>query len=228
MNRLSWTDYFFNIAAVVSTRSTCIRRHYGAVIVKDNRIIATGYNGAACGEQHCIDKGCWREEHNIPHGTQYEKCVSIHAEANAIMQAGIQNCYGGTLYLVGFDMVEKKSLKNPEPCEMCARLIKNAKLQVVTSYVDYAIQVLISNSNIGVSPNDIMQLSLLLKNNTIFTVKSAKHPRSLRYFANIGECVCRLELEDGEFAGKNLYVLVDSCDVSKLRLVEHVRSVDIL
>ena len=89
MGRISKPEYYLNIAKAVALRSTCIRRKYGAVIVKDDRIIATGYNGSARGERNCCDTGeCWREMNNIPHGERYEECVAVHAEDNAISQAG--------------------------------------------------------------------------------------------------------------------------------------------
>ena len=123
MNRISKDEYYLQIAATVSLRSTCIRRQYGAVIVKDDRIISTGYNGSARGETNCCDVGeCWREAHGIPHGHQYEKCVAVHAEDNAISQAG-REALGATLYLAGF---ENGKAIPAVPCAMCERKIKNA------------------------------------------------------------------------------------------------------
>ena len=88
MARISKRDYYLEIAKTVALRSTCLRRQYGAVIVKDDIIIATGYNGAARGETNCCDVGqCWREANGIPHGERYEECVAVHAEDNAISQA---------------------------------------------------------------------------------------------------------------------------------------------
>ena len=123
MSRLSKREYYLEIAKAVAKRSTCVRRQYGAVIVKDDRIIATGYNGSARGEVNCCDVGeCWRETHGIPHGEQYEKCVAVHAEDNAISQAG-RDAKGASLYLVGF---ENGKLIEAVPCVMCQRKIKNA------------------------------------------------------------------------------------------------------
>ena len=123
MERISKRDYYLEIAKTVSLRSTCMRRQYGAVIVKDDRIISTGYNGSARGEANCCDVGyCWRESHGIPHGEQYEKCVAVHAEDNAISQAG-RETIGGTLYLAGF---ENGTPIVAKPCLMCERKIKNA------------------------------------------------------------------------------------------------------
>jgi len=139
MERISKQDYYLKIASEVAKRSTCLRRQYGAVIVKNDEIIATGYNGAPRGDENCCDVGsCWRDRHNIPHGEQYEKCVAVHAEANAIISASRNEMLGSTLYLYGFEGFDKP-IENPEPCIMCNRLIKNAgidrvinKLGVVT------------------------------------------------------------------------------------------------
>ena len=114
----------------VAKRSTCLRRQYGAVIVKDDRIISTGYNGSARGEANCCDVGyCWRQEHNVPPGEQYEKCVAIHAEDNAISQAG-RDTIGATMYLAGFD---NGKLISAKPCVMCERKIRNAGIMAVVT-----------------------------------------------------------------------------------------------
>lgn len=124
--------YYLDIAAKVASRSTCIRRQYGAVIVKNDSIVSTGYNGAPRGETNCIDVGkCYRAEHDIPHGEQYEKCRAVHAEANAILSASPGQMHGATLYLAGFEECER--LKRPAPCEMCRRLIANAGIRTVIS-----------------------------------------------------------------------------------------------
>lgn len=130
--RPSKEEYYFNIALAVAMRSTCLRRKYGAVIVKDDRIISTGYNGAALGEQNCTDVGlCLREEQNIPHGERYELCQAVHAEANAILNADPADMIGATLYLAGWE--NGKIIPRPVPCDMCARLIRNARIgKVVT------------------------------------------------------------------------------------------------
>jgi dCMP deaminase len=134
MNRISKQDYYLNIARQVASRSTCLRRKYGAVIVKNDEIISTGYNGSSRGEQNCCDKGvCWREEHNIPHGEQYEKCVAVHAEQNAIISAERSKMIGATLYLAGIDVQTGKFIEDAEPCLICSRMIKNAGItEVVT------------------------------------------------------------------------------------------------
>ena len=135
MTRPSKHKYYIGIAEAVAKRSTCLRRQYGAVIVKDDRIISTGYNGSARGMENCCDKGvCWREEHGIPHGQQYEKCQAVHAEANAIINANPSDMIGATLYLAGFEYGLPMSY--PEPCEMCGRMIINAQLNGVVTRAD--------------------------------------------------------------------------------------------
>ena len=121
--RATKREYYLNIAKAVAQRSTCLRRQYGAVIVKDDVIIATGYNGSARG-----DENCWREAHGVPHGQQYEKCLAVHAEANAIISANGQDMIGSTLYLAGF---ENGRLIHAEPCLMCSRMIRNARIECV-------------------------------------------------------------------------------------------------
>lgn len=120
--RASWDEYFMEIAEIVKTRSTCLRRHVGAVIVKDNRIITTGYNGAPSGMEHCIDKGgCYREKMNIPSGQRHELCRALHAEQNAVIQAakfGISTD-GATIYIT------------LQPCVICSKIIINAGIKRV-------------------------------------------------------------------------------------------------
>lgn len=134
VGRISKTDYYLGIARAVSLRSTCLRRRYGAVIVKNDEIIATGYNGAPRGEQNCCDSGeCYRQRMGIPHGEQYEKCVAVHAEQNAIISASRSEMIGATLYLYGWDVETGKSI-DAAPCLICDRLIRNAGIaDVVTS-----------------------------------------------------------------------------------------------
>lgn len=130
--RPSKTKYYLDIAASVAARSTCLRRQYGAVIVKNDVIIATGYNGAARDKGNCCDVGyCYREANNIPHGERYEKCKSVHAEANAIISASREEMFGSTLYLAGFENGVR--LEDPAPCEMCERLIVNAGIRKVVT-----------------------------------------------------------------------------------------------
>lgn len=123
-DRIDKDTYYMNIAKAVSMRSTCLRRQYGAVIVKNDEIIATGYNGAPRGEENCCDVGmCWREANNIPHGEQYEKCVAVHAEQNAIISAPRDEMIGSTLYLYGS---ENGVTINAALCDICRRMIRNA------------------------------------------------------------------------------------------------------
>ena len=127
--RISKSEYYLNIAKAVAQRSTCIRRQYGAVIVKNDEIIATGYNGSARGEENCCDIGtCWRERNNIPHGQQYEKCVAVHAEQNAIISAPRDKLIGSTIYIYGEENGETIEAR---PCEICHRMILNAGIENV-------------------------------------------------------------------------------------------------
>ena len=122
-----WDKRFMELTEHISGWSSCIRgnRHVGAIVVRDKRVIATGYNGAPRGEPNCCDVGeCYREAHGIPHGEQYEKCVAVHAECNAIISASRKEMLGATLYLAGFE--GGKPLEDPQPCLICNRLIKNA------------------------------------------------------------------------------------------------------
>lgn len=128
--RISKHDYYLGIARAVARRSTCIRRQYGAVIVKNDEIISTGYNGSPRGEPNCCDVGyCWRERNGITHGEQYEKCNAIHAEQNAIMSAARKDMIGATLYLAGVE--NGRELTDVAPCTICERLIKNAGIENV-------------------------------------------------------------------------------------------------
>lgn len=135
MERPSKVKYYLDIAAAVAARSTCIRRQYGAVIVKNDTIVSTGYNGTARGLVNCCDLNeCYREAHNIPHGQQYEKCKAVHAEANAIINASREEMSGAILFLAGFENGER--MKNPTPCEMCSRMITNSGIRRVISCED--------------------------------------------------------------------------------------------
>lgn len=123
---------YLRIAAEVARGSTCLRRQYGAIIVREDEIIATGYNGAPRGDANCCDVGtCWRIEHNIPHGEQYEKCVAVHAEMNAIISAARRDMVGGTIYLVGRDARTGALLTDATSCFMCRRLVINSGLEKV-------------------------------------------------------------------------------------------------
>ena len=127
MERTSKENYYLDIAQTVSKRSTCLRKRYGAIIVKNDVIISTGYNGAPRGRKNCNDLNyCMRDAMNIPRGERYEMCRSVHAEANAIIAASRENMLGATLYLVGRDMKSGELIEDATSCIMCRRLIINA------------------------------------------------------------------------------------------------------
>ena len=131
--RPDWDEYFLNIAQEVGKRSTCLRRRYGAIIVKDKIIVSTGYNGAPRGEANCIDTGiCERERLHIPKGERYELCVAVHAEQNAIINADPLKTQNATIYIVGVNVVDE-SYASGEPCLLCRRMIKNAQIAEVVS-----------------------------------------------------------------------------------------------
>ena len=132
MERISKENYYLNIAETVLERSTCLRRLYGAIIVKNDEIISTGYNGAPRGRANCSDLGyCSREAMKIPRGERYELCRSVHAEANAIISASRRDMAGGTIYLVGRDARTGELLSDATSCSMCRRLVINAGLEKV-------------------------------------------------------------------------------------------------
>jgi dCMP deaminase len=119
--RPSWDEYFMRIAMLAATRSTCLRRQVGAVIVKNKKVLATGYNGSPAGLKHCLEIGCLREELKIPSGQRHELCRAIHAEQNAIIQAATSgiSIEGGTLYSTTF------------PCILCAKMLINARIREI-------------------------------------------------------------------------------------------------
>lgn len=128
--RISKDEYYLRIAEAVLQRSTCLRRKYGAVIVQNDVIVSTGYNGSPRGMKNCCDTGlCEREKHNVPKGERYELCVAIHAEDNAISAAGRDKCLGSTLYICGMEM--DGSYAKPDPCLMCNRKILNSGISKV-------------------------------------------------------------------------------------------------
>ncbi|MBE6550747.1 MAG: dCMP deaminase family protein [Ruminococcaceae bacterium] len=125
--RCSKENYYLDIAQTVAKRSTCLRRHYGAIIVKNDIIISTGYNGAPRGRQNCCDLNyCMREKMNIPRGERYELCRSVHAEANAIIAAKRDEMLDSTLYLVCLDGATDEVVGGVSSCQMCKRLVINA------------------------------------------------------------------------------------------------------
>ena len=132
MDRISKANYYLDIAQTVLERATCLRRVYGAIIVKNDEIISTGYNGAPRGRANCVDLGyCSREAMRVPRGERYELCRSVHAEANAIISASRRDMVGGTLYLVGRDARTGELLGDATSCSMCRRQIINAGLEKV-------------------------------------------------------------------------------------------------
>ena len=124
--------YYLNIAKEVARRSTCLRRWYGAVIVKNDQIISTGYAGAARGAVNCSDTGvCPRQQANIPRGERYELCRSVHAEMNAIIHAARADMIDSTLYLSGLNAEDGSIVNGARPCKICTRLIINAGIKTV-------------------------------------------------------------------------------------------------
>ncbi len=132
MERRDKTNYYLDIAETVSKRGTCIRRNFGAIIVKNDEIISTGYTGAPRGRKNCSDLGfCKREQLNVPRGTRYELCRSVHAEANCIISAARRDMIDSTLYLVGIDVKTGALVPNANSCSMCKRLIINAGIKKI-------------------------------------------------------------------------------------------------
>lgn len=123
-------NYYLDIADAVTERSTCLRRKWGAVIVNNDEIISTGYNGAPRGRKNCDDLGyCLREKLNIPRGERYELCRSVHAEQNAIISAARKDMIGATLYMVGKDSKTGEYVENSNSCAMCKRVVINAGIK---------------------------------------------------------------------------------------------------
>jgi dCMP deaminase len=146
-DRPSWDEYFMGIARMVRQRSTCMRRKVGAIIVKDKRILATGYNGAPKGMKHCSEVGCLRETEDIPSGERHELCRGIHAEQNAIVQSAAFGVpiQGSTLYCTHF------------PCVLCAKMLINAgicELIVLESYPDDLSHEMLREAGIRISVMD--------------------------------------------------------------------------
>ncbi len=125
-------NYYLDIAQSVAGRGTCLRRRYGAIIVKNDEIISTGYNGAPRGRKNCIDLGrCVREELNVPSGERYELCRSVHAEANCIISAPRRDMLGSTLYLACLEGKSDELMAGTNSCTMCKRQIINAGIETV-------------------------------------------------------------------------------------------------
>ena len=141
MERISKINYYLDIAQTVAERSTCLRKAFGAIIVKNDTIVSTGYNGAPRGRKNCMDLGyCTREALNIPSGERYELCRSVHAEMNAIISAARRDPLGSTMYLAGRQAATGELLQHATSCTMCRRLIINAGIErmvIRTGEMDY-------------------------------------------------------------------------------------------
>ena len=143
MNRPTWDEYFMEMAELARTRTTCLRRGVGAVIVKDNRVLATGYNGTPKGIAHCEEVGCLRQQLNVPSGKQHELCRGLHAEQNAIIQAACLGVpiEGATLYCT------------TQPCVICSKMLINAgikRIVIKEAYPDELAQQMIKEAGIQV------------------------------------------------------------------------------
>ncbi len=127
-SRPSWQEYFMDITELVAQRATCTRRKVGAILVRDKRIISTGYNGAPAKVSHCLDVGCLREQQGIPSGERHELCRGLHAEQNAIIQAALHgtSIEGATLYCTN------------KPCAICSKMIINARIVEIFYKEGYA------------------------------------------------------------------------------------------
>ena len=150
--RPAWEEYFMQIARVVSTRSSCLRRQVGAVVVKNRQILATGYNGVPRGLRHCAEVGCLREKLGIPSGERHEICRGLHAEQNAIIQAAVHgvSIAGGTLYCTY------------QPCVICVKMMLNAglvKLVYAGGYPDELAREMLKESKLEVVKYDESRLS---------------------------------------------------------------------
>lgn len=127
MQRVDKENYYLDIAETVIERGTCLRRNFGAIIVRQDEIVSTGYTGAPRGRQNCSDLGfCMRDKLNIPRGERYEMCRSVHAEANCIISASRRDIIGGTLYLVGRDAKNGELVSDANCCAMCKRMVINS------------------------------------------------------------------------------------------------------
>ncbi|MCK9195869.1 MAG: cytidine/deoxycytidylate deaminase family protein [Syntrophales bacterium] len=145
LERPSWDEYFMNIAGLVAKRSTCIRRQVGAVLVRDRRVLTTGYNGAPTGLKHCLDLGCLRKQHNIPSGERHELCRGLHAEQNAIIQAALH----------GVSIKDAVLYCTNHPCIICAKMIINAGIRSVLiqdGYRDTMAEEILQEAGVEVHP----------------------------------------------------------------------------
>jgi dCMP deaminase len=127
MDRPNWDEYFIGITNLVAERSTCLRRKVGAILVKDKRILSTGYNGAPTGLKHCEEVGCMREKLNVPSGQRHELCRGLHAEQNAIIQAA----------LAGVSIKDSVVYTTTFPCVVCAKMLINSQVKEIVYLSDY-------------------------------------------------------------------------------------------
>jgi len=153
MERLSWDDYFMDITRLVSKRSTCLRRHVGAVIVRDKRILSTGYNGAPRGLAHCEEVGCLREKMDIPSGQNQELCRGLHAEQNAIIQAAVSgvSIEGSQIYSV------------TQPCVVCAKMIINSGIKRVVfqdAYPDTLAELMFDEAGVELIQVELIKIAI--------------------------------------------------------------------
>jgi dCMP deaminase len=143
VSRPSWDEYFMNIAQLAATRSTCLRRQIGAVITRDKKILATGYNGAPVGLKHCLDIGCLREKMGIPSGERHELCRATHAEQNAIVQAATH----------GVSIKDSVLYCTAHPCILCSKLVINAgikRIVIQESYPDELSQEMLKEAGVEI------------------------------------------------------------------------------
>ena len=138
------TEYYLNIAKEICKKSTCLRRQFGAVLVKNDEIISTGYTGAPRGRKNCTDLGyCRRKQNDTPSGAGYELCRSVHSEQNAIISANRRDMIGSTLYLVGINKRNGEYVADNKPCTLCKRMIINSGIEKVVmrdSKTEYRIE----------------------------------------------------------------------------------------
>ena len=165
MARIDKENYYLDIAETVLKRATCLRRCYGAIIVKNDEIISTGYNGAPRGRRNCTDLGyCTRDALQVPSGERYELCRSVHAEANAIISASRRDMVGGTIYLVGRNAATGELLPDATSCLMCRRMVINAGLERVvirrtkTEFEVVPVETWIAEDDLMTPENAVMDL----------------------------------------------------------------------
>lgn len=153
MDRPSWHEYFMKMAILAATRSTCLRRQVGAVMVKDNQVISTGYNGAPKRVRHCRETGCLREKLNVPSGQRHELCRGVHAEQNAIIQAAINgnSLKGASIYCTN------------QPCIICSKMLINAEISdiyILEAYPDELAQTMLEEAGVNLYLFDLNSVKL--------------------------------------------------------------------